>query len=178
MLKVGTTSRGNGNLVIKSEIHQIISKSEAQTEQLGRLIGEVVAIGDALFLRGEMGAGKTCLTRGIALGADCEVSARSPTFIILGEYPGRVRIFHCDLYRIDSASEAYELALEETLDRGALVVEWPENAHGELPDDALMVSLEIGPATDHRMISMAANGPRSEDLLARIKDASEIIDST
>ena len=85
------------------------------------------------FCTAQMGAGKTCLTRGIAKGAECEVSARSPTFIILGEYPGRVRIFHCDLYRIGSGAEAYELALDETLDRGALVVEWPENAEGELP---------------------------------------------
>ena len=159
--------------MVQSDKYDIASESEAQTELIGRSIGEVVETGDALFLHGVMGAGKTCLTRGIAIGAECEISARSPTFIILAEYPGRVRIFHCDLYRIDSAAEVYELALEETLDRGALVVEWPENAHGELPDDGLMVRIESATASEHRKISMSATGTRSEALLVRISDALE-----
>ena len=157
--------------MIQSNTYQIVSESEAQTEAIGRSIGEVVQSGDALFLHGEMGAGKTCLTRGIALGAESEVSARSPTFIILAEYPGRVRIFHCDLYRITGASEVYELALEETLDHGALVVEWPENADGELPDDGLEIRFALGPSVEQRELSMSANGPRSEDLLGRISSA-------
>ena len=159
--------------MIPCDTYQIVSESEAQTERIGQSIGQVVKAGDALFLHGEMGAGKTCLTRGIALGAECEVSARSPTFIILAEYPGRVRIFHCDLYRIGNAAEVYELALEETLDHGALVVEWPENAHDELPDDGLMVRIETSSESEHRKISMSAIGPRSEALLARISGALE-----
>ncbi len=157
--------------MIQSDTYQVGSESEAQTEAIGRTIGAVVQAGDALFLHGEMGAGKTCLTRGIALGAECEVSARSPTFIILAEYPGRVRIFHCDLYRITGASEVYELALDETLDRGALVVEWPGNADGELPEDGLEIRFASGPSAEHRQLSMSANGPRSEDLLNRITSA-------
>ena len=159
--------------MIGSDTYKTVSVSEEETELIGRSIGEVVETGDALFLHGVMGVGKTCLTRGIALGAECEVSARSPTFIILAEYPGRVRIFHCDLYRIDSAAEAYELALEETLDRGALVVEWPENARGELPDDGLVVRIESASASGHRKISMSATGTRSEALLVRISVALE-----
>ena len=160
--------------MIQSGTNLIVSKSEAQTEAIGRSIGEVIRSGDALLLRGEMGAGKTCLTRGIALGAECEVSARSPTFIILAEYPGRVRIFHCDLYRITGASEAYELALDETLGRGALVVEWPENADGELPDDALEIRFVTGTSAEKRKLSMSTNGPRSEDLLDRISSALQV----
>lgn len=157
--------------MIRSDTYQIVSKSEAQTERIGQSIGQVVEAGDALFLHGEMGAGKTCLTRGIALGAECEVSARSPTFIILAEYPGRVRIFHCDLYRIAGGSEVYELALDETLVRGVLVVEWPENADGELPDDGLKIRFASGSSAEHRQLSMSANGPRSEGLLSRISSA-------
>ena len=157
--------------MIQSDTYQVVSESEAQTEEIGRSIGEVIRTGDALYLRGEMGVGKTCLTRGIALGAECEVSARSPTFIILAEYPGRVRIFHCDLYRIAGASEAYELALDESLDRGALVVEWPENAEGELPNDGLLVQFASGMTLEQRRLSMVASGPVSEDLLGRISDA-------
>ncbi len=152
----------------------IVSDSEERTLQIGKALGESLFVGDTVLLYGEMGAGKTCLTRGIAVGAECEVSARSPTFIILGEYPGRVRIFHCDLYRISGAVEVYELALEETLDRGALVVEWPENAAGELPEDALEIRIDVIEATQSREISMVATGPRSKSLLDRFDIAYKI----
>ena len=157
-----------------SNTYRITSSSEEQTVAIGRVIGEVISNGDTLLLRGEMGAGKTCLTRGIALGAESEVSARSPTFIILAEYPGRVRIFHCDLYRIAGASEVYELALDETLERGALVVEWPENAEGELPNDALYIRIETVEVEDQRTMTMSAGGPKSTSLLAKILDAVKV----
>ena len=161
--------------MIRNATYQIVSDTEERTEEIGRVIGQVLRDGDALLLHGEMGAGKTCITRGIAVGAECEVSARSPTFIILAEYPGRVRVFHCDLYRIAGAPEVQELALDETLDRGALVVEWPENAQGELPVDALEVRLEPDHATGQRSISMSANGPKSGQLLGRFSGIFEVI---
>ena len=163
---------------MSNDMYQIISASESETESIGRLIGEVIQSGDALLLQGEMGAGKTCLTRGIAQGAECEVSARSPTFIILAEYPGRVRIFHCDLYRITGSSEAQELALDETLERGALVVEWPENADGELPQDALHVKIDPGASTDHREISFSPSGVGSTALLERLASSRKGVDQT
>ncbi len=156
------------------ESKMIVSDSEERTLQIGKAIGESLFVGDTVLLYGEMGAGKTCMTRGIAIGAECEVSARSPTFIILGEYPGRIRIFHCDLYRISGAAEVYELALEETLDRGALVVEWPENAAGELPEDALEIRIQVDQFSQRRTISMIANGPKSSSLRNRLTSALDI----
>ena len=144
---------------------RVVSDSESQTEAIGRGIGSVLSVGHAVLLYGEMGAGKTCMARGIAVGAESEVSARSPTFIILAEYPGRVRVFHCDLYRIAGESEMIDLALDETLDRGALVVEWPENAEGALPDDALEIRILPDPASNQRSISMSPTGPKSRSLL-------------
>lgn len=146
---------------------RLLSNSESRTEAIGLEIGTLLSTGDAVLLYGEMGAGKTCMARGIAIGAGSEVSARSPTFIILAEYPGRVRVFHCDLYRITGEAEMLDLALEETLDRGALVVEWPENAEGALPEDALEIRIE--PDHDHssqsRWISFSATGTNSQSLL-------------
>ena len=147
---------------------KFVSESEEHTVETGRALGEVLAVGDAVLLYGEMGAGKTAMARGIALGAECEVSARSPTFIILAEYPGRVRIFHCDLYRVIEPAEIYELALDETLDRGALVVEWPEIGTGTLPADALEVRIKLEPSSGRRQISMSGCGPRSSSLLNRL----------
>ena len=153
---------------------EVVSESEDRTVGLGRALGEVLTVGDAVLLYGEMGAGKTCMARGIASGADCEVSARSPTFIILAEYPGRVRIFHCDLYRVASAAEVYDLALDETLIHGALVVEWPENAEGVLPNDALEVRIEPDASTGSRLISMSETGPKSRALLGRLVKALKV----
>lgn len=144
---------------------RLLSDSESQTEAIGREIGTLLSTGNAVLLYGEMGAGKTCMARGIAVGAESEVSARSPTFIILAEYPGRVRVFHCDLYRIAGEAEMIDLALEETLDRGALVVEWPENAQGALPEDALEIRIQPGHSSQSRSISFLATGTNSRDLL-------------
>ena len=146
----------------------IVSNSENRTEAIGREVGAVLSVGDVVLLYGEMGAGKTCMARGIAIGADSEVSARSPTFIIVAEYPGRVRVFHCDLYRIAGAAEVIDLALEESLDRGALVVEWPENAEGALPEDALEIRIEPDHSSEQRSISMSPTGPKSRSLLDAI----------
>ena len=162
--RVGTTLRGRGDLMGKNAL-RLISNSESQTEAFGREMGASLRIGDAVLLYGEMGAGKTCMARGIAIGAESEVSARSPTFIIVAEYPGRVRVFHCDLYRITGEAEVIDLALDESLDRGALVVEWPENAEGALPEDVLEIRIELGQSSEQRSISMSATGPKSRSLL-------------
>ena len=143
----------------------LVSDSESCTEAIGREIGALLSVGDAILLYGEMGAGKTCMARGIAVGAESEVSARSPTFIILAEYPGRVRLFHCDLYRVAGVAEVLDLALEETLDRGALVVEWPENAEGALPEDVLEIRINPVHSSGNRSISFSASGTKSRALL-------------
>ncbi len=155
---------------------QLVSETEEDTVETGRALGEVLSVGDAVLLYGEMGAGKTCMTRGIALGAECEVSARSPTFIILAEYPGRVRIFHCDLYRVVGPAEIHELALDETIDQGALVVEWPENGAGALPEDALEVRIKMEPLSGVRKISMTGCGPKSRSLLDRFTRSAKVTD--
>lgn len=152
-----------------------MSHSVRDTESLGEIIGEEAAVGDAIMLRGEMGAGKTALARGIARGAQCTVSARSPTFIIVAEYPGQPTVFHCDLYRIATAEDVRELCLEENLQRGALVVEWPENGHDALPTDALLIDIvAVGDGRDERQVSMTHNGELSAALLDRVRRRLEV----
>ena len=146
-----------------------MSHSPRETERLGEIIGEVIDVGDAILLRGEMGAGKTALARGIARGAQCTVSARSPTFIIVAEYPGNPTVFHCDLYRITTAEDVRELSLDENLTRGALVVEWPENGSGALPADALLVELLVDARRDSRQMRFSHSGEVSAATLDRIR---------
>lgn len=148
---------------------EFVTPGETDTESFGEMLGRLLNLGDAVFLSGELGAGKTCLARGIARGAECTVGARSPTFIIVAEYPGRVRVFHCDLYRVTNDFEVDELALHENLQRGALVIEWPEYGFGLLPDDALTIRIEVCPATQNRNLRLSAGGPRSDCLLEKLK---------
>ena len=160
-----------------------VSQSVEQTEYLGEVVGAALRVGDTVLLRGEMGAGKTTFARGIARGAGCTVSARSPTFIIVAEYPGETPIFHCDLYRLTSTDAVHELSLEENLNRGALIVEWPENAFGALPNDALTVEFSGCEDVDSRRIDLRACGDVASSTLGRIRnglarDPSRIGDTT
>jgi len=119
------------------------------TVALGARIAAGLAPGDAVALEGDLGAGKTTLARAIlrALGVTEEVP--SPTFTLVQQYDTeRLSVRHYDLYRVASAAEIGELGLDEALDDGAALIEWPERAGERLPADALHVALTIsGPVS-------------------------------
>ncbi|MFH1059308.1 MAG: tRNA (adenosine(37)-N6)-threonylcarbamoyltransferase complex ATPase subunit type 1 TsaE [Pseudomonadota bacterium] len=120
------------------------------TVALGRAIGLLLVAGDVLLLKGELGAGKTTLARGLAagLGVDPAYVITSPTFTLLNVYPGRLDFYHADLYRLAGA-EADELELIEQAAAGVLAVEWPEMAAAAWPAGAVSVDLaHAGP--EHR----------------------------
>ncbi len=143
------------------------SRSEAETVMIGRAIGEALRRGDVVLLMGELGAGKTQMVRGMAVGIESEVPARSPTFVLVNEYRGRIRLSHCDLYRVASPNEVEELALEERLIDGALAIEWPERANGNFPEDALLVQIDFGEGDDDRTILLTPGGDRAAHLAMR-----------
>lgn len=143
------------------------SHSESDTVTVGRAIGEALRRGDVVLLMGDLGAGKTQMVRGMAVGIESEVPARSPTFVLVSEYRGRIRLSHCDLYRVGSAEEVDELALEERLVDGALAVEWPERAAGHLPEDALLIQIEFGPGNEDRTIVLTPGGDSAANLAMR-----------
>jgi len=119
------------------------------TTALGARIAAGLAPGDAVALEGDLGAGKTTLARAIlrALGVTEEVP--SPTFTLVQQYDTeRLSVRHYDLYRVANAEEMRELGLDEALDDGAALIEWPERAEGRLPVDTLHVALTIsGPVS-------------------------------
>ena len=88
------------------------------TRRLGQLIGEAAQPGDVYLLTGPLGAGKTCLTQGIARGLGVDGYARSPTFVLATRYRGRLTLHHADLYRIDHPAEAWDLGLEDAMSAG------------------------------------------------------------
>lgn len=125
------------------EIRIPLGDAEA-TRALGRDIATRLKPGDVVALSGDLGAGKTTLTQGLARGLGIESDVLSPTFALMSEYRnGRVPLLHVDAYRLTSASDADHLGLDEYLDNGwALVVEWPENIEGALPEGGPAVHLE------------------------------------
>jgi tRNA threonylcarbamoyladenosine biosynthesis protein TsaE len=123
----------------------LISKSPAETVRIGRILGEGLKAGDVVALTGELGAGKTCLTQGIAcgLGVPEDYAVTSPTFTLINEYPGlEVPLFHVDLYRLQGAADLADTGFEEYLSGGGvIVIEWAEKIPDTVPDGAVCVAL-------------------------------------
>lgn len=100
------------------------------TQALGYKLGTVLKAGDVLLLAGDLGAGKTTLTQGLAQGLGVTEFVNSPTFVIINEYDtGRLPLYHMDLYRVEDEAQLFDLGLEEYLfGKGICVIEWPEVA--------------------------------------------------
>jgi len=156
----------------------LVSDSEDDTMRIGKSIGYALRTGDTVLLSGDLGAAKTRMVHGMAEAIGSPISARSPTFVIVNEYPGKIHLSHCDLYRLGSIDEVEELALEERLVNGALVIEWPEVGGAALPYDFLFLKLVNGEHDDQRIITFTATGSRSADLLSRSAAVFESLDGT
>ena len=142
------------------------SSSPEQTRRIGERIGQTLTAGDVVVLDGELGAGKTTLTQGIAQGLRIDEPATSPTFVLAREMPtGRagVSLLHIDAYRISSLHEWDDLDID--LDTHATVIEWGERVADTLPSDRLEVHLSRSEG-DARTLVMASHGARSRRLLA------------
>jgi tRNA threonylcarbamoyladenosine biosynthesis protein TsaE len=149
-----------------------VSNSADQTERLGVRLGELLKTGDVLCLAGELGAGKTCLARGISRGWGAIYSATSPTFTLINEYPRSIDnmpLFHLDCYRLKSAADAIAIGLDDILDQpGVVMIEWPERIEPALPPERLWIDLRWVAATK-RGLRFKAAGRRSKDILAAFR---------
>lgn len=122
-----------------------ISHSPEETIQLGKSLGSSLIPGDIVLLFGDLGAGKTRLTQGICngLGLGEDSYIRSPTFTLINEYPGKLPIYHIDLYRIDSQEEIYSLGLEEILfNQGVTIIEWSEKLYAKKNSENLIYNIQ------------------------------------
>ncbi len=132
----------------------------------GRAIGEAAAAGDVIALEGPLGAGKTVLAQAIARGAgvDPRVRVASPTFSIVQEYVGRLRVQHADLYRLSGPRDLDDVGLFALGVDGLVVVEWPDRAGELIPPQALWLRIErVTPL--RRRVRSSGHGPRAEALL-------------
>lgn len=153
----------------------ITTKSEKETRRLGRHIGKLAEPGLVLALYGGLGSGKTALVRGLArgLGVPEQTPITSPTFTLINEYAGRLRLFHADLYRIADCAELEGIGFDEMFNgKGVVAVEWTENCERLLPVDRLEIRFR-DPAPEIRILSLNACGQHSEDLLQALRKQME-----
>jgi len=132
---------------------EYVIRGERETEEFGRSLAEKLEAGDVLALIGDLGTGKTTLTKSIAKGLGIEEMITSPTFTIVSEYfSGRLPLFHFDVYRLSGEDEAFEAGLEEYFDRGGIcVIEWADIIEGLLPENTKYIFLEYGKAEGERV---------------------------
>lgn len=121
-----------------------ISDSPQKTEEIAFGLASSLKGGEVIAFRGDLGAGKTCFTRGLSAGLGFEGEVTSPTFALINEYiGGRLPLYHFDMYRISSWEELYSCGFFEYIEQGGVVAaEWSENIDNALPDNTIYVSIE------------------------------------
>ena len=161
----------------------ILSTHERFTQRLGYCLGACLAVGDVVLLSGEMGAGKSVLTRAAARGMGVEGPVPSPTFTILNVHEGsRMKLYHFDLYRLEGEDALYEMGLDEFIPAqdGASLIEWPQMAQDAMPEDALAVELlyaQDGMAREIRLEPMGAfKKERVDEIMKMMEDCHEYPD--
>ncbi len=142
--------------------------SPEDTAHWGELLGQYAQAGLVVCLRGDLGAGKTQLAKGVALGLGIKDHVTSPTFTLINEYQGRLPLYHMDLYRLGDADEALDLGLEEYFyGQGVSLVEWPERMGEQIPAVRLELFLEdLG--DDRRRLEFRPQGTQPEVLVEEL----------
>lgn len=148
---------------------RVRTESAEETEELGVILGRLLAPGDLLFLSGDLGSGKTLFVRGITAGLGSDEPATSPTFSLVHRYDGDLPLYHLDLYRLTHPGELEALALEEMLsEEAAMVVEWGDLAKGVLPPAYLEVLFERGADEGRRELTFKPHGERYSELVKEL----------
>ena len=149
-----------------------ITKSANETHKLGYAIGRILEGGDVLSFWGGLGVGKTCMIQGIARGLDVpeNIYIKSPTFVILNQYKGKVPVYHFDFYRINNVCEAMDLGCEEYFfSRGVTLIEWSENIISLLPEEYIKINMAWVSNLERRIEILGIGSKKYQDKLALLK---------
>ncbi len=145
--------------------------SEEEMISLGGLLARVLEKNDVVYLRGELGAGKTTLVRGMARGLGYAGRVTSPTFILMNVYPADIDIFHFDFYRLEGG-DLGDLGLEDYLEKeGLSLIEWPQAGAAMLPAEAMLINIELveGDYERERLVRLSGIGDRYQAKVEEIK---------
>jgi tRNA threonylcarbamoyladenosine biosynthesis protein TsaE len=151
---------------------KITTASSRETEQLGACIGSLLHPGCFVSLQGDLGGGKTCLTRGVVASVAPQSAhlVASPTYAIMNCYPGNTPVYHFDFYRLAGDNDIAELGFEELFyGDGVCIVEWSERLTELLPLDVITILFEYA-GEDQRNITLTSSGQKSDALLKQLQD--------
>ena len=147
---------------------KFISNSAEQSINFASKIADFLKPPALILLKGELGAGKTLIAKGIVSGLGCENEVTSPTFNLIQEYQGNQEIIHMDLYRLNKSEELIEIGFEDYINRDALIlIEWPEIALPLIPADFIFIEI-IKIASDKREIIISGEGENAERFIERL----------
>ncbi len=148
---------------------EIISHRPIETQQLGTDIARLVMPGDILLLIGNLGAGKTCLTQGIARGLGVEEYVTSPSFVLIHQFQGRLPLYHIDLYRLNLPQEVVDLGLDDYLyGKGICVIEWAEKGLSLMPPEYMLIKIDYLNDTE-RILMFEAFSRHYMEMLDQLK---------
>lgn len=145
-------------------------KGLEETKDFGIKLGKLLKGGDILCLNGDLGAGKTTLTKSIGEGLEVTDYITSPTFALINEYEGRVRVYHFDVYRLENVEELYDLGFDEYFySNGVCIIEWAERIKKLLPKDIIIIDIEKGKDLDERVLNIHGEGNRYLEIIEELK---------
>ena len=139
------------------------------TEKFGFRLGKILKGGDLLCFIGDLGAGKTTLTKSIAKGLDVKDYVTSPTFTLINEYQGRVPLYHFDVYRLDDVDSLYDLGFEEYFySNGVCIIEWGDKILSLLPKDTIILEINRGNGDNDREVTITGQGDRYTEIVEEL----------
>ena len=149
---------------------EILLKGLEKTEEFGIKLGKLLNPGDIVCLNGDLGAGKTTLTKSIGLGLGVDDYITSPTFALINEYEGRVPVYHFDVYRLENVEELYDLGFDEYFyGRGVSIIEWAYKIEKLIPKERIVLDIKKGIDIDERRINITVYGNRYKDILKELE---------
>lgn len=141
-----------------------------ETEEFGIKLGRLLKSGDILCLNGDLGAGKTTMTKSIGLGLGVEEYITSPTFALINQYRGRIPVYHFDVYRLEHVEELYDLGFDEYFyGDGVCIIEWGDRIEKMLPKDRIIIDIKKGNNLDERILYIDGFGKRYEEVIKELK---------
>jgi tRNA threonylcarbamoyladenosine biosynthesis protein TsaE len=160
-----------------TEVLRIATSSAEQTRVVAGRIAPLLTPGDVILLGGDLGAGKTTFTQGLAIALGISEPVTSPTFTLVRSYDAdRFRLLHADVYRLDRLQEIIDLGLPELLEEGAVaVIEWGEYAAPVFLPDYLSIHIEFGDDDDSRVFVIRPVGERWSDRMSSLVPVSEVV---
>ena len=151
-------------------MQKLISYSIDETYEIGRKIGSQLKKGYIICMTGDLGAGKTALTKGIAAGLKIKDYVVSPTYTLINEYKGQLPLYHFDVYRLNGCEDMYDLGYEEYFyGDGVVVVEWADIVEDLIPEERLWITIKRTNKEDERIIILEPKGSEYETIVKEME---------